>query len=66
VADGGRWKEQVGEGLESAGLRLRHVKQGRNAKGPEWRERRIKGRLFLDSESPTRAPMCKAELGSIS
>ena len=47
------------KGLESAGLRLRHVRQGRNAKGPEWRERRIKGRLFLDSESPKRAPCAK-------
>jgi hypothetical protein len=55
----------MGGGPESAGLRLRHVKQGRRARGgPEWRERRMRERSFLDSESPKRAPCAKAKLGS--
>jgi len=35
----GRRKGRVGGGPESAGLQLRHVKHGRSAGGPEWRER---------------------------
>ena len=49
----------MGGGPESAGLRLRHVKQGRSTRGSEWRERRMKERSFLDSESLTRAPCAK-------
>jgi hypothetical protein len=42
------------------GLRVQgHVKQGRSARGPEWRERGMKERSFLDSESPKRAPCAK-------
>ena len=45
---------------ESAGLRLRHVKQGRNARGAGMeRERRMKEKSFLDSESPTWATYAK-------
>jgi hypothetical protein len=36
---------------------------GQNGERERERER-MKERSFLDSESPTRAPMCKAELGS--
>jgi hypothetical protein len=62
VADGGRRKGRVGGGPESAGLRLRHVKQGRSARpgGGRMRER-----SFLDSESPKRAPMCRVSLEPI-
>ena len=39
MADGGRRKGRVRGGPESAGLRLRHVKQGRNARGGRNGER---------------------------
>ena len=55
----GRRKGRMGGRPESAGLRLCHVKQGRSARGSEWRERRMKERSFLDSESPKRAPCAK-------
>jgi hypothetical protein len=42
------------DGLEG-GLRV----QGRGARGLEWRERRMKERSFLDSESPTPGPCAK-------
>ena len=57
VADGGRRKGRVGRGPESAGLRLRHVKQGRSARGPEWRERGMKERSFMLA-SAVIAPRC--------
>jgi hypothetical protein len=36
-----------------------HVKQGRSARGPKWREKRVTERSFLDSESSKRAPCTK-------
>ena len=49
----------MGGGPESAGLRLRHVKQGQGRQGGQNGERRIRERSFLDSESPKRAPCAK-------
>ena len=48
MAAGGRRKGGVRRGPESASLRRRHVKQAGVLGGPEWRERRMKERSFVD------------------